>query len=75
VGAIGGLEHKVDAVRRTGATLFLVPDSQTPAEMAEARRRAGDRLEIHPVHDLDDAIAAIVAHGGEVPTELAGAAR
>lgn len=73
VGAIGGLEHKVDAVRRTGARLFLVPDSQTPAELAEARRRAGDELQIVAVHDLDEAIAAIVAHGGQQPSPLVSA--
>lgn len=70
VGPIGGLEHKVDAVRRTGASLFLVPDSQTPAELAEARRRAGDDLEIVTVHTLDEAVSAIVAHGGQAPPPL-----
>jgi len=72
VGPIGGLEHKVDAVRRTGAKLFLVPDSQSPAELEEARRRAGDDLEIVTVHDLDDALAAIVARGGQAPAPLVG---
>ena len=29
VGPIGGLVHKVDAARHAGATLFLVPATQT----------------------------------------------
>ncbi|MPY92941.1 MAG: PDZ domain-containing protein [Acidimicrobiia bacterium] len=73
VGAIGGLPHKVDAVRRTDADLFLVPDTQSPAELDEARRRAGDDLEIVTVHDLDEAVAAILAHGGQAPGPLASA--
>lgn len=70
VGPIGGLEHKVDAVKHEGSKLFLVPASQTPAEMAEAQRRAGDQVELVQVHDLDEAIAVIVAHGGTAPGPL-----
>jgi len=67
VGPIGGLEHKVDAVRHAGVKLFLVPDSQTPEEMARAQARTKGEVEIVPVHDLDAALAALAAHGGQPP--------
>lgn len=67
VGPIGGLEHKVDAVRHAGVKLFLVPDSQTPEEMARAQARAKGQVQIVPVHNLDDALAVLAAHGGQAP--------
>jgi PDZ domain-containing protein len=67
VGPIGGLEHKVDAVRHAGVKLFLVPDSQTPEEMARAQSRTKGEVQIVPVHDLDAALAALAAHGGQPP--------
>jgi PDZ domain-containing protein len=70
VGPIGGLDHKVDAVRHAGVTLFLVPDSQTPAELAKARSRAEGKVDIVPVHTLEDALNAIAAHGGQDPKTI-----
>jgi PDZ domain-containing protein len=67
VGPIGGLEYKVDAVRKAGVHLFLVPASQTPGELAEAERRARDDVEIVPVRTLDEALAALREHGGQEP--------
>jgi Lon-like protease len=67
VGPIGGLDHKVDAVRHAGVKLFLVPDSQTPEEMAKAQARAKGQVEIVPVHDLDAALAVLAAHNGQPP--------
>lgn len=70
VGAIGALEQKAVAVRESGATLFLVPSSQTEAELALARRAAGDGVRIVPVATLEEALAALKANGGatlEVP--------
>ena len=55
VGAVGGVGAKVITARRSGATLFLVPEN----EAAEARQAAGGELEIVPVGTIDDAIAAL----------------
>jgi PDZ domain-containing protein len=65
VGAIGALPQKADAVRRSGATLFLVPAGQGADELARAREVAGPGVEIETVATLDDALAAIAAHGGQ----------
>jgi len=64
VGAIGALEQKAVAVRESGATLFLVPATQTEAELAAARRAAGSGVRIVPVATLADALAALRANGG-----------
>ncbi|MDP9019683.1 MAG: PDZ domain-containing protein [Actinomycetota bacterium] len=55
VGAVGGVGAKVIAARRSGASLFLVPED----EEAEARQAAGGELEIIPVASLEEAIAAL----------------
>jgi PDZ domain-containing protein len=60
VGEVGGVAQKTIAVRRSGATLFLVPSG----ELAAARRFAGDDLRVEPVDTLDDALAALARVGG-----------
>jgi PDZ domain-containing protein len=60
VGEVGGVAQKTIAVKRAGATLFLVPS----AELETARRFAGDDLEVLPVDTLDDALAALAGVGG-----------
>lgn len=65
VGAIGALPQKADAVRRAGATLFLVPAGQSDAELARAREIAGPGVEIVTVATLDEALEVIAAHGGQ----------
>jgi len=67
VGAIGGLRQKVVAVRRSGAKFMLVPTAQGDDGndgLIEARRAAGSGLEIVPVANLEEALAALVARGG-----------
>lgn len=67
VGAIGGLRQKVVAVRRSGARFMLVPRAQGDEGidgLVEARRAAGDELEIVPVANLEEALAALAARGG-----------
>ena len=54
-----------------GVKLFLVPDSQTPEEMARALARAKGEVEIVPVHDLDAALAVLAAHDGQPPGPVA----
>lgn len=69
VGAIGALRQKAVAVKRSGADVFLVPESQTPDEIASARAAVGSGLTIVPVGTLDEALDALVTYGGgKVPT-------
>jgi PDZ domain-containing protein len=42
VGAIGGLPQKAVAVRNAGAKVFMVPDTQSPEEIAQAKRGLTD---------------------------------
>ena len=65
VGPIGGLDHKVDAVRSAGVKLFLVPASQSPAELAKARRRAGSAVDLVTVANVEEALGALRDRGGE----------
>lgn len=65
VGAIGALEQKAVAVRNAGATLFLVPAGQSDDEIAAARAAAGKKVKIVKVRTVDDALAALRAHGGD----------
>jgi PDZ domain-containing protein len=62
VGPVGGVTQKTAAVRRAGDTLFLVP----PDEFEEAEAAAGDDLEVVAVSTLDEALAALEEHGGDV---------
>jgi PDZ domain-containing protein len=56
---IGGVGQKAVAARHEGATLFIVPS----AEAAQARRSAGS-MKVVGVHDLDGALHALAAIGG-----------
>jgi PDZ domain-containing protein len=59
VGAVGGVQQKTVAVRRAGASLFLVPSS----EVDEARKYAGD-MRVEVVDTLDDALRVLTSVGG-----------
>ena len=63
VGPIGGLPQKVSAVRQAGIDYFLVPAAQTDLE--EARAIAGDDVELIPVANVDEALAALEELGGD----------
>jgi PDZ domain-containing protein len=56
---IGGVGQKAVAARREGATLFIVPTE----EEARARASAGS-MKVVGVHDLDGALDALAAIGG-----------
>lgn len=62
VGDVGGVAQKTAAVRERGADVFLVP----PGEFEEAKKHAGDDLEIVSVANLDEALAALGRLGGNV---------
>jgi PDZ domain-containing protein len=64
VGPIGGVGQKAIAVRRAGATLFLVPR----ANLEEARSHAGPGLRVAAIDTFDDALRAL----GELPGSNAG---
>ncbi len=61
VGPVGGVAHKTEAAIGEGAVVFLVP----PEEYEQAKAAARGRIEIEQVSTLDEALAALVAHGGE----------
>jgi PDZ domain-containing protein len=60
VGEVGGVEQKAIAARHRGAQLFIVP----MAEVADARKRAGS-MPVVGVRNLDDALRALRAAGGD----------
>lgn len=61
VGRVGGVAQKAVTARRAGARLMLVPAD----EVRDARSHAGD-MKVVGVRTLDDALAALAAHGGTV---------
>ena len=61
VGPVGGVDHKTEAAIDEGAKVFLVP----PDEYAAAKRAARGRIRIEQVSTLDEALAALEAHGGD----------
>lgn len=70
VGPVGGVRQKTAVARSAGATLFLVPVSET----GQARHFGGSHMTVVGVRTLDDALRALHAHGGS-PVEKVGAAR
>lgn len=65
VGAIGGLRQKASAVAQNGVDVFLVPASQSEADIEAARDAGGDDLEIIPVATLEEALEALAGIGGD----------
>jgi Lon-like protease len=61
VGEVGGVKQKTRAVEAAGAKVFLVPT----AEYSDAKKEAGKGLTVIPVNNLNDAINALAAHGGD----------
>jgi len=64
VGAIGGLVQKASAVWQTGAKYFIVPESQGPQDIANARAATHGQLTIVTVKTLDDALNVLAELGG-----------
>ncbi len=60
VGEVGGVAQKTVAANGTDADLLIVP----AAEAAQARRFAASDVEVVGVEDLDDALDALAAVGG-----------
>ena len=70
VGPVGGVAQKAVTARRAGAKLMIVPVD----EVKDARARAGD-MKVVGVRTIDDALAALAAHGGASIAAPAGAAQ
>jgi PDZ domain-containing protein len=71
VGQVGGVEQKAITARTNGVQLMIVPK----AEVADARRGAGD-VRVVGVDNVDQALTALHAAGGtEVPPPSTTAAR
>jgi PDZ domain-containing protein len=65
VGAVGAIRQKAVAARAAGAQLFLIPSSQSPQVIEEARQVAGSKMTVVTVATLDDALNALQANGGD----------
>ena len=52
-------------MREAGATVFLVPASQSEDDLAAAREAAGPRVRVEAVATLDDALAILAELGGD----------
>lgn len=63
VGLVGGVPQKTVAVRRAGATVFMVP----PGNDHQALSKAGSSLKVVPVSSLKQALAELRRLGGDVP--------
>jgi len=61
VGPVGGVQQKVQAAKRAGATILLTPTD----EAADARKAAGDDLTVMPVRTIEEAITKL---GGQAKT-------
>lgn len=66
VGAVGGVPQKAVAVRKAGASAFLVPTSLGDDEIAEVRRKVGDKVQVIPVDNVQEALNALATLGGQV---------
>ena len=66
VGDVGGVAQKAVAVRRSGATVFLVP----PQELKAAESEAG-KMKVVAVSTLQQALSYLESIGGHVPPTTA----
>ena len=64
LGAVGAIRQKAVAARAAGETLFLLPQSQSEDEIAEAREIAGSAMRVVTVATLQDALDALADNGG-----------
>lgn len=62
VGLVGGVSQKAVAVRRRGATLFIVPKG----EVEDASKHAGPDMKVVGVETLEEALEALRANGGDL---------
>ena len=60
MGPVGGVPQKIEAAKRSGTDLFLVP----PSELLDATAAAGDDLDVRCIQTLSDAVLVLAELGG-----------
>lgn len=65
IGAVGAIVQKAVAARNSGATLLLLPASQSADDVSAARRIGGSRMRVETVATLQDALDVLRSLGGE----------
>ena len=65
VGAVGAIVQKAVAARNSGATLLLLPASQSADDVSTARRIGGSRMRVETVATLQEALDVLRGLGGE----------
>jgi Lon-like protease len=65
VGAVGAIAQKAVAARDSGAKLLLIPASQSPDDIAAARRIGGSRMRVETVATLQEALDMLRSVGGD----------
>ncbi|MEY4400691.1 MAG: hypothetical protein RL072_556 [Actinomycetota bacterium] len=65
IGAVGAIPQKAIAARLSGATLFLLPASQSAQDISAARRIGGSRMRVETVATLQEALDVLRSLGGE----------
>lgn len=63
VGAVGGIEKKVVAAMRGGATLFLYPEESADDAVEKMKKAADGKIELHAVATVEDALAVLDPDG------------
>lgn len=66
VGAVGAIPQKAVAARDSGAKLFLIPASQSAADIAQARRVGGAQMRVETVATLQEALDILHGIGGDL---------
>jgi PDZ domain-containing protein len=70
IGEIGGVAQKAVTVRRSGASVFIVPR----ANYKEAKAHAGNHLKVVPVDTFDDALRVLGSRNGSTALSYAHSA-
>lgn len=63
VGAVGGVDKKVRAAIRDGASLFLYPAETSEDAVRELQKAARDKIEMHPVSTVYEALEYLDTSG------------
>ncbi len=63
---VGGVRQKAAAVRDLGADVFIVPGALSAEELAAVVETAGGAFDVIPVANVEEALDALAAQGGNV---------
>jgi Lon-like protease len=67
IGPIGAIVQKVATVKRAGVKEFIYPAATDDDLERQMREVAGGAVELHPVHNIDEAVKALAPDGVSVP--------